>query len=79
MEPDLTEDLSLRYQRWSYVSYGLAQLGVFSVIDVQEIGRLDCKCINEDNRICACVGHDSDFEQNLMKDNDHFLYSKYGC
>jgi hypothetical protein len=76
MKCNIKEDISARYKRWSYASHGLAKFEVFAIIDAQEIGRLDCKCIEEDNRICSGLGNDSEREKNLMRDNDHFLFSK---
>lgn len=70
------EDMPNRNQRWVYASFGLAKLEVFSIVDVQEIGRLDCRCIEEDKRICSNLGNASELEKNLLRDNDHFLFSK---
>jgi len=73
---DQNNDLNDRLRRWIYVSHGLANIEKYAIISVQEIGRLDCICIEGDTRICSSLGNETDISKNLLRDNDHFLFSK---
>ena len=69
-------EINERYEKWIYVSHGLANIEIYAVISAQEMGRLDCICIAEDARICSSLGSDADQTNNLVRDNDHLLFSR---